>query len=118
MCAEAEAEVNAARIFTRDAQIAGMLSDDDGGGGSGDGGSSPDGHGHAPPAGSGAAGGGATAAAADDDIVRIVISTDNHVGFMERDPVRGHDSFIAFEEVLRHARDTKVRRRRPGAALL
>lgn len=90
-----------------------MLSDDDDGGGSGNGGSSPDGHVRAPAGGGAAGGGGASSSADDDDIVRIVISTDNHVGFMERDPVRGHDSFIAFEEVLRHARDTKVRRGRP-----
>jgi hypothetical protein len=33
-----------------------------------------------------------------------MISTDNHIGFMERDPVRGSDSFLAFEEVLATAR--------------
>ncbi len=39
---------------------------------------------------------------ADDDesVLRIIISTDNHLGYKERDPTRGMDSFAAFEEVL------------------
>mmetsp|Transcript_8720 Transcript_8720/g.13022 ORF Transcript_8720/g.13022 Transcript_8720/m.13022 type:complete len:810 (-) Transcript_8720:149-2578(-) len=40
----------------------------------------------------------------DDDIIRIVISTDNHLGFMSKDPTRGEDSFAAFEEVLHTAK--------------
>ena len=36
----------------------------------------------------------------DDDTLRIMVSTDNHLGYNERDPVRGMDSFAAFEEVL------------------
>ena len=35
-----------------------------------------------------------------DDILKILVSTDNHVGYLERDPIRGEDSFLAFEEVL------------------
>ncbi|XP_028027412.1 double-strand break repair protein MRE11 [Bombyx mandarina] len=35
-----------------------------------------------------------------DDTLRILIASDIHLGFMENDPVRGEDSFIAFEEVL------------------
>jgi double-strand break repair protein MRE11 len=38
----------------------------------------------------------------------VLISTDNHLGFMERDPIRGSDSFLAFEEVLASARAQKV----------
>jgi double-strand break repair protein MRE11 len=38
----------------------------------------------------------------------VLISTDNHLGFMERDPIRGSDSFLAFEEVLATARAQKV----------
>ena len=34
------------------------------------------------------------------DVMRILISTDNHLGYAERDAVRGIDSFAAFEEVL------------------
>lgn len=36
----------------------------------------------------------------DDDTVRIMLSTDNHVGYAEDDNVRGNDSFAALEEVL------------------
>jgi len=36
----------------------------------------------------------------DPDTLRILLSTDNHLGYAERDPVRGNDSFAAFEEVL------------------
>ena len=36
----------------------------------------------------------------DEDTIRILLSTDNHVGYMEHDPVRGLDSFAALEEVL------------------
>jgi len=39
-------------------------------------------------------------AAEEDGVLRIVISTDNHLGYKERDPIRGMDSFAAFEEVL------------------
>jgi len=36
----------------------------------------------------------------DPDTLRILLSTDNHLGYAERDAVRGMDSFAAFEEVL------------------
>ena len=36
----------------------------------------------------------------DPDTLRIMVSTDNHLGYAERDNVRGMDSFSAFEEVL------------------
>lgn len=39
----------------------------------------------------------------DDEIVRFIVSTDNHLGYCDRDPVRCNDSFAAFEEVLRNA---------------
>lgn len=39
-----------------------------------------------------------------DSTLKILISTDNHLGFMERDPLRGSDSFTTFEEILRAAR--------------
>ena len=45
----------------------------------------------------------------DEDTVRIMVSTDNHLGFEEKDPIRGNDSFAAFEEVLSIAKRTKVR---------
>jgi DNA repair exonuclease SbcCD nuclease subunit len=36
----------------------------------------------------------------DQDTIRIMISTDNHLGYAEDDNVRGDDSFAALEEVL------------------
>jgi hypothetical protein len=44
-----------------------------------------------------------------DDIVSILVATDNHLGYLERDPIRGNDSFVAFEEILLHARKQNVR---------
>ena len=36
----------------------------------------------------------------DEDTIRIMLSTDNHLGYAENDTVRGNDSFAALEEVL------------------
>lgn len=38
----------------------------------------------------------------------IPTATDNHLGVNEKDPVRGNDSFAAFEEILRLAREQDV----------
>lgn len=40
--------------------------------------------------------------------LRILVATDVHLGYKERDEERRMDSFIAFEEVLRLARDRQV----------
>ena len=40
---------------------------------------------------------------ADPNIFTILVATDLHVGYAERDPIRGNDSFEAFEEVLKYA---------------
>lgn len=40
----------------------------------------------------------------DDNVFRIAISTDNHLGFMEKDPIRCEDSFASFEEVFVNAK--------------
>lgn len=40
-----------------------------------------------------------------DDEFRIIIATDIHLGFAEKDPVRGEDSFNSFEEVLQIAKE-------------
>ena len=45
----------------------------------------------------------------DDDTLRVLLTTDSHLGYLERDPVRGMDSFAAFEESLHLARKHKVR---------
>lgn len=36
----------------------------------------------------------------DPNTLRILVSTDNHLGYAENDNVRGNDSFAALEEVL------------------
>ena len=41
----------------------------------------------------------------DPDTMRILISTDNHLGYAETDNVRGNDSFAALEEVLYLAKE-------------
>jgi double-strand break repair protein MRE11 len=39
-----------------------------------------------------------------------MLATDNHIGYLEKDPVRGQDSFNAFREILQLARDREVSR--------
>jgi double-strand break repair protein MRE11 len=36
----------------------------------------------------------------NEDIIKIMLATDNHIGYMERDPVRGQDALNTFKEVL------------------
>ncbi|CAG8475965.1 4186_t:CDS:10 [Ambispora gerdemannii] len=43
-----------------------------------------------------------------DNAIRVLVATDNHLGYLERDPVRGQDSFKAFEEILKLAKDNQV----------
>ncbi|XP_042860565.1 double-strand break repair protein MRE11-like [Penaeus japonicus] len=43
-----------------------------------------------------------------DDTFRILIATDNHLGYAEKDPERGNDSFETFEEILKLAVDQQV----------
>ena len=40
--------------------------------------------------------------------MRILISSDNHIGYLEKDPLRGSDSFDSFEEVLQIALQENV----------
>uniref|UniRef100_A0A7S3NI23 Mre11 DNA-binding domain-containing protein n=1 Tax=Aureoumbra lagunensis TaxID=44058 RepID=A0A7S3NI23_9STRA len=44
----------------------------------------------------------------EEDIISIMITTDSHLGYCERDPVRMNDSFAAFEEVLKLSRENRV----------
>lgn len=44
----------------------------------------------------------------EKDILRILITTDNHVGFNERDPIRKEDSFIIFDEIMQYAHTYNV----------
>ncbi|KAK0120083.1 meiotic recombination [Cadophora gregata] len=42
------------------------------------------------------------------DTIRILVATDSHVGYEERDPVRKDDSWRSFDEVMRMAKDQDV----------
>ncbi|KAI8984006.1 Metallo-dependent phosphatase-like protein [Mycotypha africana] len=44
----------------------------------------------------------------DEDTFKILIATDNHIGFMEDDAIRGQDSFRTFEEILYIAKVEQV----------
>ncbi|KZP22232.1 DNA repair exonuclease [Athelia psychrophila] len=44
----------------------------------------------------------------DTDSIRIMLATDNHIGYLERDPVRGQDSINTFREILQLARKYDV----------
>ena len=46
--------------------------------------------------------------ASEDSTLRILIATDNHLGYLEKDPLRGEDSFVTFEEILQCAAQEKV----------
>ncbi|KAJ3764423.1 DNA repair exonuclease [Lentinula raphanica] len=43
-----------------------------------------------------------------EDTFRILLATDNHIGYNERDPIRGQDSINTFEEILQLARKHNV----------
>lgn len=36
----------------------------------------------------------------ESSVFKIFITTDNHLGYKEHDPIRGNDSFDAFDEAL------------------
>ncbi|KAF8294829.1 DNA repair exonuclease [Clavulina sp. PMI_390] len=38
-----------------------------------------------------------------DDTIKIMLATDNHIGYLERDPVRSNDAINTFEEILQLA---------------
>lgn len=44
----------------------------------------------------------------DANTLRILLATDIHLGYAERDPVRGNDSLVAFEEILENAQKYNV----------
>lgn len=44
----------------------------------------------------------------NENIFKILIATDNHIGYLESDPVRGQDSFNTFEEILQIAEEKQV----------
>lgn len=44
----------------------------------------------------------------DDNIIRIMITTDNHLGYKDKDLIRCDDSFAAFEEVLEKCKSSRA----------
>ncbi|ENN72711.1 hypothetical protein YQE_10649, partial [Dendroctonus ponderosae] len=44
----------------------------------------------------------------DEDVFSILVATDIHLGFAEKDPVRANDTFDTFEEVLKTAKENRV----------
>ncbi|XP_028656339.1 double-strand break repair protein MRE11 [Erpetoichthys calabaricus] len=44
----------------------------------------------------------------DENTFKILIATDIHLGYMEKDAVRGNDTFVTFDEILKYARDNEV----------
>ncbi|KFP06019.1 Double-strand break repair protein MRE11, partial [Calypte anna] len=44
----------------------------------------------------------------DEDTFKILIATDIHLGYLEKDPVRGNDTFVTFNEILDHAQKHEV----------
>ena len=44
----------------------------------------------------------------DNEIVKILVTTDNHLGYLERDAVRSDDSFASFEEAIINAKNLKA----------
>lgn len=44
----------------------------------------------------------------DEDTFKILIATDIHLGYLEKDAVRGNDSFVTFDEIMKHAMQNEV----------
>ncbi|EQC53075.1 Rad32 nuclease [Schizosaccharomyces japonicus yFS275] len=44
----------------------------------------------------------------DENTIRILIASDNHIGYAERDPIRGNDAIRTFNEILGIAREREV----------
>ncbi|KAJ6133760.1 DNA-binding [Penicillium sp. IBT 18751x] len=44
----------------------------------------------------------------DAETIRILVATDNHVGYNERDPIRGDDSWKSFHEIMCLAKERDV----------
>lgn len=42
------------------------------------------------------------------DTIRILIATDSHVGYEERDPIRKDDSWRSFDEIMKLAKSEDV----------
>lgn len=44
----------------------------------------------------------------ESDTIRILVATDSHVGYGERDPIRRDDSWRSFDEVMTLAKERDV----------
>ena len=44
----------------------------------------------------------------DENTFKILVATDIHLGFMEKDAVRGNDTFVTLDEILRLAQENDV----------
>lgn len=44
----------------------------------------------------------------EENVFKILVATDIHLGYQEKDPIRGNDSLVTFEEILEHARKQEV----------
>jgi hypothetical protein len=44
----------------------------------------------------------------DGNTFKILVATDIHLGFMEKDAVRGNDTFVTLDEILRLAQENEV----------
>lgn len=44
----------------------------------------------------------------DEDTLKILIATDVHLGYLEKDAIRGSDSYNTFKEILEYAKDCQV----------
>lgn len=45
----------------------------------------------------------------DEDTFKILIATDVHLGYLEKDAIRGNDSYTTLEEILKCAKTNQVR---------
>ncbi|TRY58065.1 hypothetical protein DNTS_022710 [Danionella cerebrum] len=44
----------------------------------------------------------------DEDTFKILIATDIHLGYLEKDAIRGNDTFVTFDEIMKHAVQNEV----------
>ncbi|MBN3306762.1 MRE11 protein, partial [Amia calva] len=44
----------------------------------------------------------------DEDTFNILLATDIHLGYMEKDAIRGNDTFVTFDEILKCAKENEV----------
>uniref|UniRef100_A0A8C0CTX7 MRE11 homolog, double strand break repair nuclease n=1 Tax=Balaenoptera musculus TaxID=9771 RepID=A0A8C0CTX7_BALMU len=44
----------------------------------------------------------------DENTFKILVATDIHLGYMEKDAVRGNDTFVTLDEILRLAQENDV----------